>query len=449
MDLQTRRRLFNACDPDEPIGPNDSRYVAIDDTIAGARIRGGDWVTNIQDELLLSERPLFKLLTGLPGSGKSTELRRLEAAIRDQHRSVMLPVHIDAEEHLDLTAAVDVVDILATVVERTEAAVRQAEGKPEATADEQSFVTRFWTWLSETDVELKSAQFGVADAAKLTVELRSRPNLRARVREVVSAHLPTFVSDVHNALTDLQSRAVAAGSAGGIVVIYDSLEKLRGTSTSYEQVLDSCERLFAQGGRYLRLPVHVIYTVPPALRSRAVMRDMTFFPMLKLRERDHTPSEVGLQVARSLVSKRVPDDTLHEQLGPEWRSHLDRLLLWSGGFPREIVRMLRNIVKSQGTFTDADIDVMMKHVTSEFRDLIHTSEYGWLARVARDKQLASDTEQERRIADRLLANGAVFRYVNGGDWWDLHPAVEAIEGIQAALAVLRAGERTGKGNVPS
>lgn len=437
MDTATRRRLYNTCDPTEPLDSTDSRYFNIAATDHAADVRGEDWVAQLRKELEFSDNPICKLVTGLPGCGKSTEFKRLVHEVSDPHKGSMLAVYVDAEARLDLSGTVDVVDILATVVEAVEAAVLDLESGMPADALAEGYMPRLWHWLTTTDATLTGGEFNVGDAAKLTLELKARPSLRSQVRKAVNSNLRTFVDGVHKELRELASRAYAAGRVGGVLVLYDSLEKLRGTSSSYVEVLESCERLFAQGAAHLRLPVHVIYTVPPALQAQSALRGAAFFPMIKLRQQDGEPFELGLQVARQLVRKRVADQELAELLGSEWRARLDELLLWSGGFPREIVRFLRAIVLFDAVPSDKALRGLRDRVTSDYRDLIRTEAYPWLAQVAVQKQITTSNEEERKIADRLLANGAVFRYVNGGDWWDLHPAVRAIEGVAGAIAKLQ------------
>lgn len=63
---------------------------------------------------------------------------------------------------------------------------------------------------------------------------------------------------------DEQARAVCPS---GLVVILDSLEKL-GAGENDAAVLASVQRLFNSGEQPFRLPVHVLYTVPPELLLR-------------------------------------------------------------------------------------------------------------------------------------------------------------------------------------
>lgn len=116
------------------------------------------------------------------------------------------------------------------------------------------------------------------------------------------------MEEARRELQKLEERAKNAGRSG-LVVIVDSLEKLRGVSTNWVEVLDSAERLFSGGAPYLQLPVSVIYTVPPSLVSRQV--DSVFFmPMIKLHDRADSRYEEGFAAARELVRRRNSDTEL-------------------------------------------------------------------------------------------------------------------------------------------
>src|SRR5687767_15921346 len=132
MDLKTLRKLYNACNPEEALDPDDPRNVDIDAGSNDGHVRGDNWVRRLAREIELSgDTPVCKYFTGLPGSGKSTELRRLAARLRSkqQDRANLLPVIIDAEETLDITAEIDIPDIMIALIYGTERQILQAEGK--------------------------------------------------------------------------------------------------------------------------------------------------------------------------------------------------------------------------------------------------------------------------------------------------------------------------------
>jgi hypothetical protein len=433
MDAADLKRFYNRCQPSEALEPDDDRNVDFD---ADPNLpRGVVWVDQLYRPIALSDTPVMLLFSGLPGTGKSTELRRLARRLADPAATNLLPVVVDAESVLDLTSPIDVPDIIATTVAATERAVLDAEGRNQP----PGYLERLWLWMTTTDVELSKLSLGVGEVASLEMEMKARPTLREQIRKTVARNFTEFVKQARAELTALQERARALGRTG-VVVIYDSIEKLRGLSTNFAEVLASAEAVFGGGAPYLKLPVHVVYTVPPALAARAIA-GLIFMPMVKLHGRDdaRTPYHPGMQMLRELVRRRIPDAALAKVLGPEVEARASELIRSSGGYPREIVRLLRNLLLS-GTFPVERhaFDRVLNDVRTEIRQIVPSNAFAWLARVARDKFLTIENEEHRIAADLMLSNNVIMRYRNDDEWFDLHPAALEIPGVQAALARLGA-----------
>src|SRR5581483_4803474 len=77
---------------------------------------------------------------------------------------------------------------------------------------------------------------------KVVFDLKNNPSLRRAVRDRVAKHMTTFIKEVREEITAIDARAKARGRAG-ILIIFDSLEKLRGMSTNWTEVLQSAERI--------------------------------------------------------------------------------------------------------------------------------------------------------------------------------------------------------------
>lgn len=455
VDKKLRRKYFNLCDPRESLPPNDDRNVDVDAVTVEAR--GRRWVEALANRIELSDKPQCEFFTGLPGSGKSTELRRLAARLAHEDGAHLLPVLIDAEEVLDVRSTIDVSDILMAILVKAEETVLEAEGKSPAQALEESALRRFWTWLTTTEIDLKGAEAsaaaeagvpGVAKGsvgAKVVIDLKARPSLRKKVRNTVAEHVTTFIKQVREAITELDERATRAGYEG-LVVLFDSLEKVRGTSESWRDVLSSAERVFANRAADLELPVHVLYTLPTALILRLSV-PVTFLPMLKLVDR-HGKRAAGYEAAREIVRKRVPDSALNEFFGaPSREARVEQLITWSGGYPREIVRLLQTCVGEPG-LDEALFQRLLSLAGDEYCRTVPENAFAWLARVHVDKSLAFPDEQ-REMVDQMLENNVVLRYQNNEPWCDIHPAVRRIPRIAEEIERLltekaaRPGPRVG------
>jgi hypothetical protein len=452
VDKKLRARFFNLCDPREPLPPDDARNVC-DAVVAEAR--GRDWVDVLAGRIelfQLSARPACELFTGLPGSGKSTELRRLASRLEDPSGPNLLPVLVDAEAVLDVHGTIEVADVLMAILARAEEQVLAAEGRDPKGALHESALGRFWHWLTTTEIELKSVH-AVAEAevglpmhhwasvgAMVVADLKTRPSLRRKVRSTLADHVTTFNARLREALLEVSARAQAAGRAG-LVVIVDSLEKLQGTTETWKDVLDSAEKVFSNRAADLQLPVHVLYTIPAALMLR-IRVPVTFLPMLKLFDRQGRRA-AGFEAARAIVRRRVPDEALDELFGaPSREARVDQLIAWSGGYPREIVRLLQNAI-AEPALDEALFKRLLAAAGDEYRRTVLRSAYPFLARVHVDKphQLLDD-EGQREMVDRLLQNNVVLGYLDDDPWFDIHPAVRTIPGVAAAVSRLLAQHGT-------
>lgn len=434
MDFHTRRYYYNRCDLNESLAPRDERNVDLDAMDSGTgRPRGVVWVERLADRVLLSDKPTCTLFTGLPGSGKSTELRRLKERLSSADVN-MLSVLIDAEEFLDVSSPIDIPDIIAIVVHATEKEVLRAEGSNPDQAKAEGYLDRLWNWLTRTDVELKEAKVSLPHAS-LVMEMKTRETFRARVRRAVSTHLTEFLDEASRELKDLQTRARALGYSE-LLIIVDSLEKLRGMSSNWHEVLHSAEYVFGSGAPYLSLPVHVIYTVPVALVGRS-FTDIEFMPMIKIRERNGARFEPGIAAMRELIRRRIPDDAMASLLGSPCDARIDELITQSGGYPREIMRYLRAVLANKEfPLSEDSFERIVNETRDAYRRIVSASAFTWLARLARDKYLTIENEEHRAAADLVLTNNVVMRYLNHRDWFDLHPAVLDIPGIRDALRAL-------------
>ncbi len=80
-DLKTVKKYYNLCDPKESLKPDDARNEDLDVRGPdGTFVRGLRWVDRLARSITLADKPVQCWFTGLPGSGKSTELQRLAGA---------------------------------------------------------------------------------------------------------------------------------------------------------------------------------------------------------------------------------------------------------------------------------------------------------------------------------------------------------------------------------
>jgi hypothetical protein len=432
--LSTSTYYFNRCNPDESLAPDDERNLDFEQL--GGQIRGESWINEMAFQIERSDKPPCLFFSGLRGSGKSTELRRLQARLEDPARAHLLTIIVDAEEMLDLSAKIDVSDVLAMVLYATERELLRRENKDPEKSMAAGIFRRFWDYVSRTNAEFTKAEMGLQNAwlsGKITMEMRTNASLRQKVQKLVAGHLSTFIQELYEEFKAFNERAKVLGYEG-LAVIVDSLEKLQGTSVSWQEVLDSAERIFANDALFLRLPVPVVYTFPPAL-TRRLTSQVYYLPMLKLHDRKGQVHGPSFDAARTMIRKRIPDDLMEKIFGPAFETRLREIIDESGGYPRELVRFLRALLsKSSFPLSEQALQRLLRVESNPYARVVlaTTANINMVARVWVKKSLTLEDPQEAPIVDELLNKNVILRYCNDEDWVDVHPAVARLAEVQAA-----------------
>lgn len=430
MDRERVKALYRACDHLEALSVEDPRNVDLDE-IGGGDPRGDHWVKKMAVDYELSATPVCKLLSGLPGSGKSTELRRL---LHQLDTMGFVTVLIDAEKEIDLASPIDAPEIVAVVVQEVERAVLLAEGKDPDEAFKTGYLRRLADYLNNTDIEFGTTTGGKGPL-KLTAALKTNPTLREQFRKILAPRLTQFLEEARQYVEGLQKRAKQLDREG-IVVALDSLEKLRGPADDWERVMDSAERVFGHGAEHVQLPLHTIYTVPTALLSRQL--DIEFMPAVKIRERDGGEYKPGVNALHELIRRRLNDEDREELFG-DTRAQtrmLNRIIGDSGGYLRSIVRALREVVAAEShPVTDEFIEKIFQRRVDEYKRLVTREDHDFLVDIAAEQELIplDRSSKSRRLAEHLLTTSAVLRYQRTNEWFDLHPAVRHLPGLREKL----------------
>jgi hypothetical protein len=447
MDRNKQRLYYNLCNPDVALPPENEHNVDLDHF--GDRdqpVRGLNWEQELGRSIEFAvadaavEKPACELFTGLPGSGKTTEIMRL---MRRLSAANLLPIYIDAETYLDLTDRIDISDIRVAVVHAMATRVTEVESGSSEGALKEGALDRLGRFFGGLGVS--QPRIGIPGGASLALEMKAQPGVRKTVRQRVAENTLAFLRETDLEILDLKERARRRGFEG-VVVLFDSLEKLRGTTERFAEVLSSAEHLFASGAPHLQLPVHALYTVPPALILRLRV-PVHFMPMIKLWDQERRPFAPGVAAARAIIERRIPDRTaLREILGADTDAALEdrllRLINWSAGYPRELIRLLRSAIR-QGPLSASGFDRLLGQAGDDYRRLLLSDDLEWLAQVALLHQLTPKDDKQRQAADRMLSNNIVLRYHNSKEWYDVHPAVHEMAGFRAALSRLRKAQDAG------
>jgi len=423
MDFKTRKKYFNRCNPYKTASLESSEVIDIDsykiDNVP-VKVRGKKWAESIAKKILMSDTPQAIYFTGYPGSGKTTELRRIEAILEDKDYANFLPVYINALEYLPTHESLDEIDIFSTIVYCTIEAV--AKYKNEKNPFESGYLKRFLTWLEETDVSLKNIELG-KDGSKVLFEMKENPSLRTRIKGIVSDHPSRFKQEIEKELNRLnelvKTEEVNGETRDGIVVIFDSLEHNRGIGVEAKGVADSIHRLFANRENLL-LPLHVIYTLPPHLYTRQV-KDIEFLPVVRVINKNNTSCSEGIEVMKNLIYERIPKDDLELILGKDTH-FLEETIQYSGGYPRDLLKLFQEIIMvDEYPITAEDLQSVFQELENDYRDNIPSEYRDILLEIYKSKELNFSSSDHMEVAQKLFAIHVILRYRNGKQWFSLNP----------------------------
>jgi hypothetical protein len=248
-------------------------------------------------------------------------------------------------------------------------------------------------------------------------------------------HVGAFRNDVHTFVQEcLEHLRAHHGAETQLVVIYDNIEHLRGTTKNAPDVAASVERLFRGHADALRFPyVHTIFTVPPWLRVQYAGTGNDGFdnycrvPCVKVRERpEHSggQGEVdsdGVDALWRVAGKR--GDMLW-LLGD--RAAFEQIALASGGHLRDLFRMLSFLAIDATRFgvpvTAERRKLAIEELRSSYKGFTN-QEAAWLQAIDRTGSLDVDEAKSHHELARFLDTHVLLVYRNGEDWYGVHPLI--------------------------
>lgn len=429
--------LFRALDFERPLdvdnGADAALYVADMHTTNGISP-----VDELRTNIEMSERPGTWLFTGHRGVGKSTELRRMAADLRKQGHLVIVA---DMGEYLNLAEPVNTETLLLTLVAALADGADHALGGQRL---ETGYAQRLWGYLTTTEVALAelNPELALGDSKlSFKVQLKDSPAFREKVVKAVQGALGKLASRVRQfAKTVADDLRAQRGQAARVILILDSLERLRVTGADAQVCYDAIARTFDVNGEHLKMEfIDVIYSVPPYLPF-LVPRIGSYFgvevctlPHVKVFETPSTwkkgdkeasqplaPCATGVALMVSSVVKRY---AAVEQLVP--RAMLERLALASSGSVRDYFRLLKSVC-TKAKVANASVPLQGDQWISMAEQVLRNEmplakdDKAWLREVRKTHGTGLDSMSSLHQLARLFDSGVILNYRNGRDWCDVH-----------------------------
>lgn len=258
------RQVRSACNPRFDLVGKD--LVQLREDLSS--VRGGDRIQRMEECIRGSLRGdyLVQLLSGHPGSGKSTELRWLAGELQNAKDGQLFhTVLVDLQEYIDIRDIQLPEFITAIFSAIIDDSVLGPYARTTTTAK------KIWKevlgWVKETGISLESdIPLGVA---KLKLSLKTSPGLQKRYRIASRDHIVSLMEGLGDLIQDVRSHLIKQGVAD-LVIIADNLERielmkpaLRLTRADIDDVVKefvgNMERLL-QGRPFLAELPHIVKT---------------------------------------------------------------------------------------------------------------------------------------------------------------------------------------------
>ena len=422
-----------------------------------SRARGNGALTHeFQRCLARAKTKLTFLFSGHLGCGKSSELRRLAAALEkaESPDACCLPIFVDASEYLD-DFDVTPTDILLAIVTELAATFRD-KLNIELHA---SFFARRLDELKKyllSDVEINEGEIPLLGAKLKIQRLKKDPDARDHVRKALEPRMATMLEEINATIGEAREKMKqSSGRYQDVVFIVDNLEKIRRVPGTNEGEPSLRELFIARYAQLTGMEAHFIYTVPLRLirsSDRNVLRNLysqiLVLPMVKVLDRSGQPNREGHASLRALVEKRLGDSGAGGVGGVFEDDAFDLLVTYSGGVTRELMRF----VQRASTYMDAlpiTVDAAYRAI-GETVETFSTSipEAHWRKLAALD--LSPDRQIDNADDDymKMLENLSVLEYrdsetnpkalsptdrlAHSEPWYAVNPVVKELQRFKSA-----------------
>jgi hypothetical protein len=270
-----------------------------------------------------------------------------------------------------------------------------------------------------------------AEVVKLTADIKSSPDVRKIIREALEPNVSNLLDAANTLLDDAVIQLKQKGYRD-LVLIVDNLDRI--VLRDLPDGSNTHDRLFVNRGAQLNalrcytiytLPISIVFT-PTARALRSIFGDgPKLLPMVKVCNREGGANPAGLQAMCDMVCRRLEAAGVASDAVFDKQETLKYLCRMSGGHARGLMQLMRAACITSGSLplTHAVAEQVVQQASNDFERALNKPEYyDTLRQIAKEKSLpGSDNDQ------LLLYILSVLEYLNGGQWYAVHPAVQEIE----------------------
>ena len=376
-----------------------------------------DAVSSLRRDIQRTEGGGVFLFTGQAGSGKSTELHRLQRDLRAQGSQVY---YVDLQEWLNVSEPVTLssflVSLLSGWVDQIGTVVAQ-----------RTPAERLITFFTKTRLIPESIKLDAAAGpikAQIQFAMQSDADFRRSLETNLRKQLSSIVSQAHAFVAELKTDLCPQGQK--CVLLADSIEKMAGYGDGGQQVYESVQQLFTSEGSALKLPgLHLVFSVSPYMLEQNNQLPTVLgtggvvsMPSVHVFQRNSSLADAqGVAAVVQLVERRFPDWGQVFTVG-----QLQRLILDTGGDLRELLRAIRVAINE-----DIEVLPVKDEVVSQALDSVRppkaipAEHVAWMARLQATHEPELSDKIDARVLQRYLSTKHVLAYLNGEAWYAVHP----------------------------
>lgn len=419
----TLERVYRVFDPGPLEADQDDLYVNLDD------VRGeADVVNRIATRIRLSDRSTCQLLSGHHGSGKSTELKRLQRELENGEKRFFV-VFCEARSDLDLND-VDFPEVLIAIVHQLAKQLKERAG----IKLEPGYFKDRWErikGLLGSEVSFEGLELD-AGMVKVAGVIKSSPDARSEVRKAMEPDTDNLLYAANDVIGKGKLE-LRKQDYSDLVILVDDLDKmvLRGHPAAG---CSTAEYLFIH--RHAQLSAfecHVVYSMPLALAYSAQEPKIAnlyggrppVIPMTKITHRPPKRSayKAGMDRFRDVISARLKKAGIEESAVFETDKVRDRLIKLSGGQPRELMILTREaMIGGALPISDAAVDRAERDGRRAYARQLRDEHWAIIKQVQKNGSIKRTAANEELVRE-LLDSRAILQYVNEDEWYGVNPLV--------------------------
>jgi hypothetical protein len=420
--------LYQAFSP-EPLTPDQvSLYVDLN------KARGRmDVVQRLSSRIRLSNQPVSQVLAGHKGSGKSTELMRLQAELqRDDNGKRYFTVLIKAEADIDKND-VDFPDVLIALIRQLATQLRERESiqlKPGYFSDRWERIKGLLG--SEVDFGSMSLDAGML---KISSTIKSSPDAREKIRALLEPDTNNWLMAANEVIQQANAELAKKGY-DGLVALVDDLDKMI-IRPKADAGCSTAEYLFVHRAAQLTaFACHTVYTLPLSLayshHEQTIKSNFGAVPVVPMVKISTPPpksksNSTGISSLRDVVKLRC--EAAGAEIGQLFNNDRTQteIIKLSGGQPSELMAIIQDAILASDLPIGAESLARVRRERE--RSYARTLRRGhWpILEEVRETGWYQRSDETENLFRELIDSRAILQYVNDREWYALNPMVANLE----------------------